>query len=602
MSDEKFQVSLGGIIELLSDHLYSTPLVFVRELIQNAVDAITARRKLESSFQGAVHIEYTEGQGSGASTLSILDNGVGLSLDDVHKFLATIGNSSKRSDIDADDFIGQFGIGLLSCFVVTDEITLITRSVNNHSKAVEWRGRSDGFYSVKEIDADIAPGTQVFLRANESSSELFTPEILFPAVRHYGKHLPIAIAIEGEGDLEKVNRLAPWEMPCTHNDDSKPALLAYAQEEFDIQFLDAFPITSRAGKVNGVAYVLPFSSSSPQHQPHQVYLKGMLLSEKASDLLPPWAFFVRCVVNAESLRPTASRESLFADATLASARESLGKCVRAYLLNLVENEPEIWDRLLAVHYRAIKSLAADDDEFYRLVIDWLPFETSFGRLTLAECLANDPVIRYSPTYDQFGQIASVAAAQKICVVNAGYAFDLELIEKLSAVHPDRQTREVGIDELAEAFEDLPVKDSVGTADFVKLANLVLHPYGCSALVHRFNPTDLPALYTTNESAGFLRSIQGAKEFSDDIWGSVLDAVSEKPNASAQVQLMFNYDNRLVRRLIDCDDVDLVGRVIQLLYVQAMILGRHPLRPNETALLSDGLLDLIESAIGGRNVE
>ena len=130
MSDEhKFQVDLGGIIDLLSNHLYSGPEVFLRELLQNAVDAITARGLIESGHVGSVQFETIQGKGRLPPTLVVEDNGIGLTSEEIHQFLSTIGRSSKRESLDRDDFIGQFGIGLLSCFVVADEITLITRRI-----------------------------------------------------------------------------------------------------------------------------------------------------------------------------------------------------------------------------------------------------------------------------------------------------------------------------------------------------------------------------------------------------------------------------------------------------------------------------------------
>ena len=128
-SDFAFQVNLSGIIELLSHHLYSGPQVYLRELLQNAVDAIQARRQLEPALVGEITVELVR-DGSGPATLVFEDNGIGLTEEEVHTFLSTIGLSSKSEDLAKrrGDFIGQFGIGLLAGFMVTDEIVLITRS------------------------------------------------------------------------------------------------------------------------------------------------------------------------------------------------------------------------------------------------------------------------------------------------------------------------------------------------------------------------------------------------------------------------------------------------------------------------------------------
>src|SRR4051812_10975159 len=114
-SSRTFQVDLRGVVDLLSHHLYASPRVYVRELLQNAVDAITARRATEPSAPAQVWIESSPDGG-----VRVSDTGVGLTEEQVHELLATIGRSSKRDELGfaRHEFLGQFGIGLLSCFLV----------------------------------------------------------------------------------------------------------------------------------------------------------------------------------------------------------------------------------------------------------------------------------------------------------------------------------------------------------------------------------------------------------------------------------------------------------------------------------------------------
>ena len=134
-----FQVNLAGIIELLSHHLYSGPQVYLRELLQNATDAIQARHQLEPDHAGEITIELVHDQ-QGQATLVFEDNGVGLTEDEVHKFLSTIGLSAKSADLARrrGDFFGQFGFGLLSGCGVTDELVMITRSGGRGHRAHRW--------------------------------------------------------------------------------------------------------------------------------------------------------------------------------------------------------------------------------------------------------------------------------------------------------------------------------------------------------------------------------------------------------------------------------------------------------------------------------
>ena len=124
-----FQVDLKGVIRLLSENLYSSGDVFLRELLQNAVDAIQARKGEEPGFDGGkIRIEYRQAAGRQAR-LVFSDNGIGLTREEIHTFLSVIGQSSKRGEMRRGSFIGQFGIGLLSCFLVVDEILVKSRSV-----------------------------------------------------------------------------------------------------------------------------------------------------------------------------------------------------------------------------------------------------------------------------------------------------------------------------------------------------------------------------------------------------------------------------------------------------------------------------------------
>ncbi len=126
----RFQVNLAGMIDILSNHLYDEKDVYIRELLQNATDAIRARKKLEPSIEGEIHVSLS-GKAD-EKTLILEDNGIGLTDEEVHAFLATIANSSKGEKKfegqEANDFIGRFGIGLLSCFIVSDEIVMISTS------------------------------------------------------------------------------------------------------------------------------------------------------------------------------------------------------------------------------------------------------------------------------------------------------------------------------------------------------------------------------------------------------------------------------------------------------------------------------------------
>lgn len=592
-SDHHFQVDLRGVIELLSGHLYSGPEVYIREMLQNAVDAINARRIDSPGFRGQVQIEIVESKSGTPPTLVVHDNGIGLTMSEVHEFLATIGQSSKRNAISRESFIGQFGIGLLSAFVVCEEIVVITRSVHPESITIEWKGRSDGTYSVRELSLENESGTQVYLRAKPGCFDYFDPQFVKDTAAHYGGHLPIPIEISCGDDRQVINTTPPWEFQDSSEQSLTEALLEYGRETFEMNLLDAIPLKSESGKVSGVAYVLPHAAPVASKRTHRVYLKNMLLSESVEGLLPDWAFFVKCVVNASNLSPTASREGFHEDDNLAQTREELGACLRKYLIDLAEHDRPRLDRIIGLHYLPIKGLAVEDDEFFEMFIDWLPFETTLGEMRAEEFRGRKTPVRYVRSRDQFRQISGVAAAQNMCIINTCYTYDTELIEKLARVFPGQEVEAVDVSELAQDFEDLTLEEREEMFELVKLANLALQPFHCEVDVKKFKPAALPTLYVSNDAATFQRSVDQAKDISDEMWSGLLDSVSSGAFSSSNAQLCLNYHNDLIRKMARVTDRTRLQRSLEMLYVQALLLGHYPLKEKEMSLLNDGLLSMIE---------
>ena len=599
--EHKFQINLRGIIDLLSNHLYSGPEVFVRELMQNATDAITARQKIDPAHVGDIRMEIHSTPGK-PPTVMMSDNGIGLTPEEVHTFLATIGLSSKRAAEGErpTDFIGQFGIGILSCFVVSDAITVYSKSAKGGTPAIEWKARPDGTYTLKEIDRDLSPGTQVWLTAKAECEEHFDPARVRELARHFGGLLPFPIhLLHGKTDIVVNERGAPWRQEYKNDRDRYRAYMEFGREVFESEFLDAIPLKSEVGGVEGVAYVLSHSATVTSKRAHRVYLKNMLLSENVENLLPDWAFFVKAAVNATDLRPTASRESFYEDDKLQTCRDTLGACLRTYLIKLSDEDPRKLDKIIHLHALAIKGLATQDDEFYKMVMPWLTFETSQGEMTFAEYRKQHDVVRYVPTVDQFRQVAQVERAHGNVVINGGYTYDAELLAKAEHIL-DVTTELVDPTALSQSFDDLDLAEQEAAAEFLRAAEAVLKPFRCEPDVKKYKPKELPALYTTNQEGRFFRSLEQSKEIANPLWSGVLDNLGRKDRPQATfAHICFNFDNPLVRRLTTVKDRAILHRSVQMLYLQSLLLGHHPLSAKEMTLLNDGLLSLIEWGIGMR---
>ena len=131
----------------------------------------------------------------------------------------------------------------------------------------------------------------------------------------------------------------------------------------------------------------------------------MLIAEGVDKLLPEWAFFVRCVVNADELRPTASREALYQDDLLTATREALGTQIKDWLVQLAATAPDRLARFLNVHHLGVKAVALHHLDMLRIVDYWWPMETSAGPMTLASFRRRFPVVRYTRTTDEFRELA-----------------------------------------------------------------------------------------------------------------------------------------------------------------------------------------------------
>jgi len=318
-----------------------------------------------------------------------------------------------------------------------------------------------------------------------------------------------------------------------------------------------------------------------------------LLSEQTEGLLPDWAFFVKCVVNANDLRPTASREAFYEDETLAVTRRALSNQLRQYLFDLAEKNPHQLRALIQLHHLSFKALAVDDDEFFQIFMKWLPFETNMGTMTLTEYLEQHKVVRYVPNLDQFRQTSAIAAAQSLCIINAGYTYVSELVEKLHDLFPATQLSRVDADSLLLGFKFLTLDEQESVAEFLEAAKRILEPFNCEVEIRSFQPSDLPALYSAGEDALFKRTIDDTKQVVDGFWSSVLDELGSGLHMDGPARLCFNHSNSVIHKLSRTHDEALLRLSIQMLYLQAVLLSHRPLTTKETRLLNEGLLGFIE---------
>lgn len=599
--ESTFQVDLRGIVDLLSHHLYSGPRVYVRELMQNAVDAVTVRGTGDD--RPALLLVPTDVAADGR--LYAMDSGVGLDEDDVRTFLATIGRSSKRDELGLarSDLLGQFGIGLLSCFMVSEDIEVVSRRTDG--PWVRWVGHADGTYELATLPDGLAadderaawlaggPGTCVTLAPRRGTEHLLDSVSVADLAQHFGSYLPHRVVVRtAAGEVDASLRTPPWRIEDPER--RRAACVELATAELGGEPFHVLPIRVPQAGLDGVAVIGGHRAASASPGRHRVHLKGMLLSDQVADLVPEWAFFVRCAVDSQLLRPTANREALFDDDLLEQARAEIGAQVRAWLVRMASTQPERMQRFLSIHQVAVKAMALQDDELLRILLPLLPFETNQGRCTLPELLRTTDVVRVAATIDDFRQVGAVLAAQGVAVVNGGYTFDLDLVRRLVDVEPTAVVEVVVPGDLDGHVRLVPDERLCEVAVALADVRAVLDGVQVDVELRAFAPVSLPALLLDEGDRRDRREVRSAAAEADDVWSALLGAFDD--GGSDRPRLLLNDTNPTVRRVLVLRDAALRQVAAESLYGRALLAGGRRLRPVDTALIDRSFNALLDRAV------
>lgn len=594
-----FGVDLRGVIDLLSRHIYSGPEVYLRELLQNARDALVARAGGgEPDPAWSIHIRPATPD----SPFVMIDDGVGLAADEVADLLATVGRSSKRDmlDLPNEDFLGHFGIGLLSCFMVADTIEILSRKQDR--RATIWRGSADGTYSVEELSAEhsdaVPVGTRVTLRPARDLALLLEADAVARFARRYAEFLPVPVLIDSDGGTERISGDAPFLLhPGTHRE----RVLAYGESLIGHEPLDAIPLRIPGTATTGVGYVLKGASGLKTHGA-RVYVGRMLLSADESQLVPDWAFFLRPVVTSDVLTPTASRESLVRDDALKATRDGIADAVRGWVRELAErNQPRLRE-FLAIHDLAIRAACREDAELFRIVGPYLTFETAAGPRELRE-LAEEGEVQFAATLDEFRMLSGLGVTGAL--VNGSYVHHEELLTLAPQLFAGLTVSQADVVARLAELDEPAVEDAPRTSALAARATAALAEVDVDAVVKVLPGATVPSLYVADARVLSRVDLTRASEIAKGPWAAVLRTAATQVDETAaaqgrtatRAQVCLNWASPLVQRLAGIDDGAVLDRGVRLLYVQALLSGRRPLTERDRALMSQSLDDLITLSVG-----
>jgi molecular chaperone HtpG len=385
-----FQAEAVQVLDLVINSLYSNKEIFLRELISNASDAID-RLRLELLSSGTeaeddepprISVRYDKDAG----TITVSDNGTGMTRDEVIEHIGTIAKSGTREFLRAltgdqrkdATLIGQFGVGFYSAFIVAERVTLVTRRHGRPAaEAVRWESDGKGEYSLQTVES-AARGTTIVLQLRETEDELLNGFRLRSIIQKYSDHIsvPITMPDEESGDSPVNQAAALWTRPKSEITDKE-------YREFYRHVAGDFsdPLAWVHSKVEGT-YEYTLLLFIPGTAPYdlwiqqggrglKLHIRRVFVLEDNGQLLPTYLRFVRGVIDSSDLPLNVSRELLQSSRVVDHIRVNAVKKVLKLLADLAANEPGKYADFWAEFGAALKEGMADDfhnrDEIARLL-------------------------------------------------------------------------------------------------------------------------------------------------------------------------------------------------------------------------------------------
>lgn len=395
-----FQSEVKQLLQLMIHSLYSNKEIFLRELISNASDAADKLRFRALSDaalyenNGELHVRISTDKE--ARTLTISDNGIGMTRDEVIDNLGTIAKSGTKSFLESigqdqakdSQLIGQFGVGFYSAFIVADKVTVRTRAAGDTAdKGVFWESEGEGDYTVADIEkAD--RGTEITLHLREGEDEYLDDWRLRSIISKYSDHisLPVEIETKNEEDgtvtWEKINKAqALWTRNKAEvSDEEYKEFYKHISHDF------ADPLSWVHNRVEGkqeYTSLLYVPSKAPwdlwnREQRHglKLYVQRVFIMDEAEQFMPNYLRFIRGLVDSNDLPLNVSREILQDSSVTRNLRSALTKRALQMLQKLAENKPEEYQAFWKEFGLVLKEGPAEDSSNIETIAKLLRFAST----------------------------------------------------------------------------------------------------------------------------------------------------------------------------------------------------------------------------------
>jgi len=361
----EFQTEVSQLLHLMIHSLYSNKEIFLRELVSNASDAIDKLKfeslsnesLLEGKEEPSIHIDIDKDAG----TISIRDNGIGMTQDEVMENIGTIANSGTRKYLESLDknqtqdsnLIGQFGVGFYSAFIVSNTVTLLSRKAgDDKANGTKWVSKGKGEYSIETVDLENY-GTTIILDVKKAEKEFVDDYRLRGIVSKYSDHItvPIMMAKASEEDeseivYETINKATAFWMK------DKKELSQNDYDEFYKSLTYDFegPLTQIHNRVEGkldyssllfIPKKAPFDMWEPKRKGGvKLYAKRVFIMEGNEELLPQYLRFIKGVIDTADLSLNVSREILQGSKVVDTIKKASVKRILSELDKMSKNKPE----------------------------------------------------------------------------------------------------------------------------------------------------------------------------------------------------------------------------------------------------------------------
>ncbi len=383
MERKQFKTEVSELLHLIIHSLYSHKEIFLRELISNASDALD-KLKYKTLVEGnapegelRIDLSFTEGD---KRTLTISDNGIGMSHDELNEDLGTIARSGTKHFISNltdeqrkdSNLIGQFGVGFYSAFMVADKVE-VTSKAFGCDQAYKWSSDGKEKYAIEEAQRDSC-GTTIVLYLNDEGKEYANRWQLVNLVKQYSDHIayPIYLSYDQntyddkynvtgtEHKVEKINSAAAlWTRSKsslkeedynefyknTYYDSENPLFYIHTKAEGATEYTTLFYIPAKA----------PFDMYQADYKPGvKLYVKRVYITDDEKELLPTYLRFVRGIIDSEDLPLNVSREILQQNKVMMAIRNASVKKLLGEFKKISEQNPELYTKFIEQYNRPLK--------------------------------------------------------------------------------------------------------------------------------------------------------------------------------------------------------------------------------------------------------